>query len=76
MVNLGSFKSCRLEEIHGMCCIKGINRIKDAEMCDTFFEIYISDGIIYVDKYIYGHLEGTIHCSNRFIFDELTINEN
>ena len=76
MVELGNFKSCRLEEIHGMSCIKGINRIKDAEICDTFFEIYISDGIIYVDKYVYGHLEGIIHCSNRFIFDELTITEN
>ena len=76
MIELGSFKSCRAEEIHGMCCIKGINRIEDTELLDVFFEIYISDGIIFADKYVYGHLEGTIHCSNRFSFEELTIKEN
>ena len=71
MIELGSFKSCRAEEMHGMCYIKGINRLKDTEVCDMFFEIYISEGIIYVDKYVYGRCEGTIHCSNRFSFDEL-----
>ena len=76
MIGLGSFKSCRSEEMHGMCCIKGINRLEDTEMCDVYFEIYISDGIIFVDKYVYGRCEGTIHCSNRFIFDELTLKEN
>ena len=76
MIELGIFKSYRAEEIHGMCCIKGINRLEDAEMCDTPFEIYISEGIIYVDKYVYGCCEGTVHCSNRFSFDELTIKEN
>ena len=78
MVELGIFRSYRSVDSDGMCYVRGINRIKEynISLYEVFFKIYISEGIIYVDKYVYGHLEGTIHCSNRFIFDELTINEN
>ena len=61
-----------------MCYVRGINRIKEynISLYEVFFKIYISEGIIYVDKYINNQLEGTVQCANRFGFEELTYNNN
>ena len=78
MVELGTFKSYHSVDADGMCYVRGLNRIKDYDISSyaTFFKIYISEGIIYVDKYINNQLEGTVQCANRFGFEELTYNNN
>lgn len=78
MVELGIFKSYHSVDSNGMCYVRGINRIKDynISLYDIFFKIYISEGIIYVDKYIDNQLKGTVQCANRFGFEELTDNNN
>ena len=78
MVELGIFKSYHSVDSDGMCYVRGINRIKEynISLYEVFFKIYISEGIIYVDKYINNQLEGTVQCANRFGFEELTYNNN
>lgn len=78
MVELGIFKSYRSVDSDGMCYVRGINRIPDynTTLYEKFFKIYISEGIIFVDKYVNKHFEGTIQCANRFGFEELTVKEN
>ena len=78
MVELGIFKSYHSVDSNGMCYVRGINRIKEynISLYEVFFKIYISEGIIYVDKYINNQLEGTVQCANRFGFEELTYNNN
>ena len=78
MVELGIFRSNRSVDSDGMCYVRGINRIKEynISLYEVFFKIYISEGIIYVDKYINNQLEGTVQCANRFGFEELTYNNN
>ena len=75
MVELGTFKSYHSVDADGMCYVRGINRINDYNISsyDIFFKIYISEGIIYVDKYINNQLKGTVHCANRFAFEELPV---
>ena len=57
MIELGIFKSYRSVDSNGICYVRGINRIKDynVKIYDTFFKIYISEGIIFVDKYVNKH---------------------
>ena len=43
---------------------------------EVFFKIYITEGIIFVDKYVNNQLECTVQCANRFGFEELTVNNN
>lgn len=78
MVELGYFKSYRSIDSDGICYVRGINRIQDynTPMYKEFFKIYISEGIIFVDKYVNKHFESTVNCSNRFGFEELTVIEN
>ena len=78
MVELGIFRSYRSVDSDGMCYVRGINRIKEynISLYEVFFKIYISEGIIYVDKYINNHFEGTVQCANRFGFEELTFKDN
>ena len=78
MVELGIFRLYRSVDSDGMCYVRGINRIKEynISLYEVFFKIYISEGIIYVDKYINNQLEGTVQCANRFGFEELTDNNN
>ena len=78
MVELGNFKSYRSVDSDGICYVRGINRIQDynTPMYKEFFKIYISEGIIFVDKYVNKHFESTVNCSNRFGFEELTVIEN
>lgn len=78
MVELGIFKSYRSVDSNGICYVRGINRITDynTKMYDKFFKIYISEGIIFVDKYINNHFEGIVQCANRFGFEELTFKDN
>ena len=78
MGELGIFRSYRSVDSDGMCYVRGINRIKEynISLYEVFFKIYISEGIIYVDKYINNQLEGTVQCANRFGFEELTYNNN
>lgn len=78
MVELGTFKSYHSVDADGMCYVRGINRIKDHNISsyDTFFKIYISEGIIYVAKYVNNQFDSTVHCSNRFAFEELTDNND
>lgn len=78
MVELGIFKTYHSVDSNGMCYVRGINRIKDynISLYDIFFKIYISEGIIYVDKYINNQLKGTVQCANRFGFEELSIKDN
>ena len=78
MVELGIFRSYRSVDSDGMCYVRGINRIKEynISLYEVFFKIYISECIIYVDKYINNQLEGTVQCANRFGFEELTYNNN
>lgn len=77
MVELGIFESYRSVDSDGMCYVRGINRIRDynTPLYNKFFKIYISEGIIFVDKYINKHFESTVQCANRFGFEELTIKE-
>lgn len=78
MIELGIFKSYRSVDSNGICYVRGINRIKDynIKIYNIFFKIYISEGIIFVDKYIDNHFEGTAQCANRFGFEELSIKDN
>ena len=78
MVELGIFKQYHSIDSNGICYVRGINRIKEynISLYEVFFKIYISEGIIYVDKYINNQLEGTVQCANRFGFEELTYNNN
>ena len=78
MVELGIFRSYRSVDSDGMCYVRCINRIKEynISLYEVYFKIYISEGIIYVDKYINNQLEGTVQCANRFGFEELTYNNN
>ena len=78
MVELGIFESYRSVDSDGICYVRGINRIKDynTPMYNKFFKIYISEGIIFVDKYINKHFESTVQCANRFGYEELTVKEN
>ena len=75
MIELGIFKSYRSVDSTGICYVRGINRIKDynIKIYNIFFKIYISEGIIFVDKYIDNHFEGTVQCANRFAFEELPV---
>ena len=75
MVEIGTFKSYHSVDADGMCYVRGISRINDYNISsyDIFFKIYISEGIIYVDKYINNQLKGTVHCANRFEFEELPV---
>ena len=75
MVEIGTFKSYHSVDADGICYVRGINRINDYNISsyDIFFKIYISEGIIYVDKYINNQLKGTVHCANRFAFEELPV---
>ena len=59
MIELGIFKSYRSVDSNGICYVRGINRIKDynTKIYNIFFKIYISEGIIFVDKYIDNHFE-------------------
>ena len=78
MVELGICRAYRSVDSDGMCYVRGINRIKEynISLYEVFFKIYISEGIIYVDKYINNQLEGTVQCANRFGFEEITYNNN
>ena len=78
MVELGIFKAYRSVDSDGICYVRGINRIKDynTPLYEKFYKIYISEGIIFVDKYINKHFESTVQCANRFGFEELTVKEN
>lgn len=78
MVELGIFKAYRSVDSDGICYVRGINRIKDynTTMYEKFYKIYISEGIIFVDKYVNKHFEATAQCANRFGFEELTVKEN
>ena len=78
MVELGNFKSYHSVDADGICYVRGLNRIKDYNISsyDTFFKIYISEGIIYVAKYVNKQFDSTAHCSNRFAFEELTDNND
>ena len=78
MVELGIFRSYRSVDSNGMCYVRGINRIKDynISLYDAFFKIYISEGIIYVDRYVNNQFDGTVHCANRFAFEELPVKNN
>ena len=62
MVELGIFRSYRSVDSDGMCYVRGINRIKEynISLYEVFFKIYISEGIIYVDKYININRESTV----------------
>ena len=74
MVELGTFKSYHSVDADGMCYVRGINRINDYNSSyDIFFKIYISEGIIYVDRYINNQFDGTAQCANRFAFEELPV---
>ena len=75
MVELGTFKSYHSVDADGMCYVRGINRINDYNISsyDIFFKIYISEGIIYVDRYINNQFDGTAQCANRFAFEELPV---
>ena len=75
MVELGTFKSYHSVDADGMCYVRGINRINDYNISsyDIFFKIYISEGIIYVDRYLNNQFDGTVHCANRFAFVELPV---
>lgn len=77
MVELGIFESYRSVDSNGMCYVRGINRIQDynTPLYNKFFKIYISEGIIFVDKYVNKHFEGTVQCANRFGFEELTVKD-
>lgn len=78
MVEIGNFKSYRSVDSDGICYVRGINRIKDynTTMYEKLYKIYISEGIIFVDKYVNKHFESTVQCANRFGFEELTVKEN
>jgi hypothetical protein len=78
MVELGIFESYRSVDSDGMCYVRGINRIQDynTPMYKQFFKIYISEGIIFVDKYVNKHFESTVQCANRFGFEEITVKGN
>lgn len=78
MVELGIFESYRSVDSDGICYVRGINRIKDynTPLYNQFFKIYISEGIIFVDKYINKHFESTVQCANRFGFEEITVKGN
>lgn len=78
MVELGIFESYRSVDSDGICYVRGINRIKDynTPLYEKFYKIYISEGIIFVDKYINKHFESTVQCANRFGFEELTVKKN
>lgn len=78
MVELGIFESYRSVDSDGMCYVRGINRIQDynTPMYKQFFKIYISEGIIFVDKYVNKHFESTVQCANRFGFEEITVKSN
>ena len=78
MVELGSFKQYHSIDSNGICYVRGINRIKEYNipLYEVFFKIYISEGIIFVDKYVNNQLECTVQCANRFGFEELTVNNN
>ena len=75
MVEIGTFKSYHSVDADGMCYVRGINRINDYNISsyDIFFKIYISEGIIYVDRYVNNQFDGTVHCANRFAFEELPV---
>ena len=75
MVELGTFKSYHSVDADGMCYVRGINRINDYNISsyDIFFKIYISEGIIYVDRYVNNQFDGTAQCANRFAFEELPV---
>ena len=77
MIELGIFESYRSVDSDGICYVRGINRIQDynTPLYNKFFKIKISEGIIFVDKYVNRHFEGTVQCANRFGFEELTIKE-
>lgn len=77
MIELGIFESYRSVDSDGICYVRGINRIKDynTPLYEKFYKIYISEGIIFVDKYINKHFESTVQCANRFGFEELTVKE-
>lgn len=77
MIELGIFESYRSVDSNGMCYVRGINRIQDynTSLYNKFFKIYISEGIIFVDKYVNKHFEGTVQCANRFGFEELTVKD-
>lgn len=78
MVELGIFESYRSVDSDGICYVRGINRIKDynTPLYEKFYKIYISEGIIFVDKYINKHFESTVQCANRFGFEGLTVKKN
>ena len=78
MVELGTFKSYHSVDADGMCYVRGLNRIKDYDISsyDIFFKIYISEGIIYVDRYVNNQFDGTVQCANRFAFEELPVKNN
>ena len=78
MVELGIFESYRSVDSDGICYVRGINRIKDynTPLYNQFFKIFISEGIIFVDKYINKHFESTVQCANRFGFEEITVKGN
>lgn len=78
MVELGIFESYRSVDSDGICYVRGINRIKDynTPLYEKFYKIYISEGIIFVDKYINKHFESTVQCANKFGFEELTVKKN
>jgi hypothetical protein len=78
MVELGIFESYRSVDSDGICYVRGINRIQDYNLLsyDKYFKIYISEGIIFVDKYVNKNFVGTVQCANRFGFEEITIKGN
>lgn len=77
MAELGFFESYRSVDSDGICYVRGINRIQDYNLLsyDKYFKIYISEGIIFVDKYVNKNFVGTVNCSNRFGFEELTVKD-
>ena len=78
MVELGIFKSYHSVDSNGMCYVRGINRIKDynISLYEVTFKIYISEGIIYVAKYVNNKFDSIVQCANRFGFEELMDNNN
>lgn len=78
MAELGFFESYRSVDSDGICYVRGINRIQDynTPLYKLFFKIYISEGIIFVDKYVNKNFVGTVQCANRFGFEELNVKDN
>ena len=75
MVELGTFKSYHSVDADGICYVRGLNRIKDYDISsyDIFFKIYMSEGIIYVDRYVNNECDVIVECGNSFAVEEISV---